>query len=220
MKLEQLRDHLRINILDDQATPQLWSDETLDLYINQAQDEAAIRARLFRRSESITVLAGSNLIDLESDVIEVIQVVLPGYGALEPLDDRALPMQAGVTNRTGRPSRFIPASPVLGMGSQVQIYPTPAFDVQLSVTVNHTPAPLEDAEDECLIPSSRQLAMLHWAAYLAYSMRDSDAEDKTRATSHEQKFIEAFGMRHDAATERSRADKRRHTTRINPLWRC
>lgn len=82
MDLAWLRDRFRTRV-DDREEPMLWSDADVDAFLNEAQREAAVRARLFRDETTpsicqVTLVAGQTRYLLDPRVIEVIHARING----------------------------------------------------------------------------------------------------------------------------------------------
>lgn len=220
MDRAKLRTILRNEFLDDYKEPYLWSDDTLNDLINESKNEVAIRSRLFQSTRNVPFTAGTAVVVMDADIIEVSRVKQAGKRPLdrtsiEEMDDRS----DSWDTRTGTPQDYLGTSILLGGDGKLQVVPIPTEDVTYAVTSYITPPDMTSDATESSIPNNRQWDSLHWAAHLAYSRRDSDAEDSARAAKHEAQFEAAFGYRFDANAERKRAEHRPRRVRMNQDWR-
>lgn len=211
MTLDELRKELR-TLLDDVAQPYLWEDTTLTAYLNEAEREACIRARLIYDEDGtltqLSVGAGENTAALDPLILAVDRVYTVVNGrsrilmrtTVDDLDDQ---LGSYWKTTTGQPSRFYDEQTYLG------VCPTPTVDTDLSLAVWRLPLePMADNDDEPDIAERFHFQLLDWAAHLAFKRRDADAQDQQRAANHEARFTNSFGVRPDANVQRKRRLKK------------
>jgi hypothetical protein len=204
MNLLQLRTAARER-LDDTVQPYGWSDDELNGFINEAVNEAALRARLLIDSTTadcctVDVTLGTATYALNAAVFEVKRVVITdnnrklcrvGY---EDLDRNRLDWE----DDTGMPEYYFLDNEQLGVTSLV-LYPVPDADLTLNLTVFRLPlAAMAQDEDTNEIPERHQSDLLHWACHLAYLKQDADTLNSSKADYYEQKFTQAFGLKQNA----------------------
>lgn len=214
--LSELRNELRLR-LDDVADPQLWSDAELDAYINEAQNEAAIRALLIRDTTTADVVEiamadADEWLDLHESIllIEYAYITHPVSGnkaRITEMGEDELNSSDSVMASKGIPRRFI------HVGQQIRFYPIPNDSIDAQLVVRRLPlAAMIDGADAPEIGKQHHFRMLDWAARCAYMKRDSDAYDSKRAVEHEQLFIKSFGEMQDANVRRKHNQREVDTT--------
>lgn len=218
MKLSDLRTILRAEYLDDVAQPQLWSDSTLDRCINEACSEAVIRARIITDSITVDLLAGEGVYPLPASTLEITRLKVPGILPLTRLSVQQLDESGIWEERDGTPTGYLFTAQAFGGDGDLTIYPIPAAAATATLTIKRMPATLTAGSSIPEIPEHLHLHLLDWAAYRAFSLRDSDANDTARAAKHEAIFDARFGKRLPAVAMPGRADKRSHRTKINSDW--
>lgn len=206
MTLGELRTALRWR-LDDSAAPYLWPDEELNSYINQAVDEACFRARLNIDSSSaavtpVVVTAGVAEYALHSSIIDVLRVwdnvdnhklIKTGFDELDQLYP-SWPSHEGPLMKYVLDLNYYHATGDEDQTHRLTIYPKPAKDTTLSLTVYRLPLePMASDGDVPEIPRQYHSDLLHWAAHLAYLKRDADTSDPNKARDAMQLFEIAFG---------------------------
>jgi hypothetical protein len=197
MTLGELRALARIK-LDDLVEPYLWADDTLNLLINQAQDEALVRS--------------GGIVDDYSPVI-VQGLVLAGNSSY-PVDARILKVESVYTNvralvattaatlaatnpswdvQTGQPTSFI------YNGTTVRLYPIPEVDTMISMSVRRgalTSMTTDTQSPE--VPYPLHNALLHFVLSEAYSLPDADISNPDASAKHLKAFEGVFGPRPSA----------------------
>ncbi|MES2488545.1 MAG: hypothetical protein V4607_02050 [Pseudomonadota bacterium] len=219
MKLKDIIGGLRV-ILDDVAKPYLWQDDKLTAYLNEAQVEACIRARLIPDKDSIitkvTVAANENEVELDPLITHVQRVYGLISGERRSLSRTSIEtLDAEYDGRwpscKGQPRFFYDEIDYLG------VHPTPTVNTSLMLAVYRLPLePMDAADDEPEIPERFQIHLIEWAAHLCFMRRDSDSQDKPRANDHEARFTAIFGERPTANHQRTRRLKK--VPVCKPIW--
>jgi hypothetical protein len=191
---------------DDTKKPQLWSDARLLRYADDAQREAARRARLFLDSDTpaitrVRIRAGTSVGALDPRVIYVRRSRVQGEDCmLVPTYRRDMDFCIGWEQESGTPSRII-----RDWGSQrVKVYPMPVVDTTLVLQVIREPlATLESLDDELEIPARYQRGLVDWMLFRAYSKRDAggDAAENKLALYYDARFTAEFGPMVSAINE-------------------
>lgn len=204
--------------LDDKAPPYLWATPDLTRYINEAQDEAAYRARLLYDDTTpqvveIPLRAGVATYPLHSKVFRIDRAVLLSDGEMlerttkAELDEE----EPRWERRTGMPCAYIESE------GAIRFHPTPIATDTIRLSVWRYPlCPLCTDKDEPEIARIEHMNMLDWAFHLAYLKRDSDVEDRSKAEEYEAKFVRRFGPRETADVYRKRRLRRAIVCR--PEW--
>lgn len=228
MTLGQLIAQARI-LLDDRKAPFLWDDDSLTLWLNEAQREAVERGRLLY-DKVTTALCQINLVEgqyeypLDPLVIDVdVARLRSGRRPLERSTDERF--QCYSKTRVGPAQEFL----VYETGGQLMLrldrqppdptdLPAESYTPILDLQVYRFPlADMVDMSDAPEILSALQLNLIHWAAYRAFSTRDSDAGDSDRADRADATFTRAFGQKIDANVRRKQL---RHRATICRPQRC
>lgn len=212
MKVSQIIAKWRLRA-DDRAAPYLYSDDDGIDFLNEAMDEACIRARLLTDSSTpeiceITLDQAQTTYQLDPRVIEVDHARIDGLRAplcrasFDSLAERASPppMPAGA------PCRYaVQGLPQQGMELTLDRLPADQYTT-LRLTVKRlqlVPLVMPDPNDistdlEPEIARQLHLKLVLWMAHLAYDGRDADASNQQMSANYEARFERAFGKRRSA----------------------
>lgn len=197
---------------DDVAEPTLWTDAEVVSYVNEAQREACIRARLIEDYDTpevtrLALRAGKGLYDIHCSILRVRRVYL--QGAKRTLEPSSVEYQddtgyADWMTRTGTPRWFI----FSGTTSQLRVVDAPSIADTAILRVHRLPLnPMKQPTDRPEIHDKYHFRLLDWALRLAYLKQDADTYDEQKAEKYEVAFAASFGIRLDANVERKHADK-------------
>jgi len=209
MTLEELIAQFRVDA-DDLADGALSSDTAITAWLNEAEAEAAIRARLIHDVStpavcSIPVVAGTIVYPLHASIIEITRAVFMPAGTTTEYDlyltdrveqDRLHP---GWRNRTDTPREAIQTDTTLQLGCIPSTNGT--------ITLEAYRLPLKNIEDAA--SESPEIGRIHhrhlvqWALHKCYSRPDADQHDPGRADKALAEFTKVFGIRPDADYRRS-----------------
>ena len=219
----------------DNVAPYLWSDPEAIEFLNDAQNEAAERARLLRDSTTaeictVAVTAGTAVYLLDRRIISVERA---------KLDSQRLPMQITSTpemdgprsaTRPGWPQQWRANGTWLadsGAGWETQtgtpyflvldaegdrwkarLAGVPTANDTLRLQVFRLPlADIEDEDDEPEISPRLHIRLVDWMEYRAYSKKDTETYDEKLAARAAGAFESAFGERIDANVRRKQEDR-------------
>lgn len=195
----------RQGTLDDIAEPYLWSDEELLDYLDEAQEEAARRARLFLDATTtaivtITLVAGTAVYALDPRVIRVERARVVGQEMplrlllTRDLDARLAnweasidPVSAAVVDWQTDSLRFV------GI-------PQAAGTVNLQV-IRRPLEPLVNMDQELEIRQHHTRNLIHWIAHRAYQKRDAETYHHDKSEMHLGRFEAEFGPAQPAYDE-------------------
>jgi hypothetical protein len=196
------------DVLDDHATPPLYTDDELTRYLNTAVSEACLRARLLKDDSGdacrIALVEGTARYDIAPEVIVVSAVHVDGRS--QPVIrttaarlDRIHPGWSHEVQTNGVPEYaiFDPEQKTL------TLYPAPAAAGTCYLRVWRLPDEsevMEEDQDEPVITLPDPESLKHWALHEAYLKRDSEMYDPDRAAQHEADFERRFGPRPDVHT--------------------
>lgn len=223
MTLDELLTELRTNVLRDRSDiiagdmDSLWSDETLRMYIKDAERRFARQTLLLRDSTTPEVTrfklkTGVTTYPMHASVLSVLSARLTNTSNDLLRSGHAVLAQ-------GAPAEFLTFDPTapytVAPGVPLAYYTdeTMVFASQNTVTLSVYPAPsatendkvmfmrvirlpmsgytVDEMQRESEIPSDYQLDALEWAAYRALRGFDSDAGAPTSAAEHKLAFDEA-----------------------------
>lgn len=200
----------------DKAKPYLWSDDELTKWLNDGEAEAAIRARLIRGSDEISVSAGEATYDLPAGAFDI------QFAELQPADGSdAVAIKASSrrdldTYRRGwrtevvRPEFFILDDQTLTLSSAVDA------DYVLAIEFFRTPADKMAADSDCpAIAEQHHEPLLHWVFHKAYGKQDADGFDPVKSADAEARFTSYFGRRPSADLRRRQNANRPHRNRVH-----
>jgi hypothetical protein len=222
MNLESLLDELRGNVLRDNAElasgpdDQLWSDDTLVRFINDAQSRFARKTLALRDASTpevveVTLATGVSTYDLHEAVVAVqsarydtstIDISRVGRSLMSNLSVGDPPWFDPNTAEvwTPGPPRAFATDETISVETAgavtMKVWPAPS-SVENGKTVYLRVArkPLElftidKLQAVCELPEEYQLDMLEWAAYRALRNSDIDGHS-SRADKHETRFDSA-----------------------------
>jgi hypothetical protein len=215
MTLEDLIAQFRVDS-EDAVEPYLSSDAAATSWLNEAEQEAAIRARLIHDVTTpavctIAVTAGTTVYPLHTAVFEVTRAVFTPVDTTTEYDlyltdrveqDRSHP---GWRTRTDTPREVIQTDTTLQLGC------IPSTDGTISLEAYRLP--LKNIEDQS--SESPEIGRIHhrhlvqWALHRCYSRPDADVHDPDRSAIAQAEFTRVFGIRPDA-------DQRRFTQANRP----
>lgn len=210
-ELGQLREDCREE-LDDEVAPYLFTDAYLNKRLNEAVEEAAIRARLLVESNRadichIELEAGRAQYTLHESIMVIRRAVLAS--------DRSEPLCRTTTaaldghrckwrDETGTPEYLVRDQQARTF--YVSPIPTKADTLQLTVWRTPTDDELMEADDdEPCIDQSYHDKLMHWACFRALSKRDVEQNSTKDADRHLAMFEAAFGARPSATQLQSLA---------------
>lgn len=208
MTREELIRRARLST-QDLAAPYLWADEEWSDFLNEAADQAAIRARLIERDDlAEDVVAGDAYVPYPDAVWSIRRVRLDSRS--EPLDlvDRAMldcNEAPGWEERTGTPWACYEVN------QQLRLYPIPEQGGTVTLTAYCTPRPMRCDDDQPALPGRLHAYLLDWALHLAYSKQDTETFDAQKSGKHEAAFEARFGpMPEEKVLRQMRLNVRRH----------
>jgi len=212
MTLKQLVERFREDA-SDLVEPYLFSQEFVEDALNEAQAEAAIRARLLFECDSrticeITLVPGKSVYPLHESLYEISRLERVEDG--QP--DAVLELKSQEWLDRKYPNWRNDHSHVLPYATQLdtklRLATPPKQAGLLRLEGYRLPLCLMRAErDTPEIHTAHHEQLVHWALHRAFSRPDADGFDPQRAASALGKFTDYFGLRPDANLRRdSRED--------------
>lgn len=220
MTLEQLIAQFRVDS-EDKLEPYLFSDESITQWLNEAQEEACIRALLLKDWATadvvqIPVTAGLSMYVPNPLIINITRATfVPVAGDKQVL----LSTNEYELDRIKSDWRDLVEPPcfIIHHDTQIRLACTPDTDGVLNLEVNRLPlAPMASDMDSPEIAAIHHRHLVKWALHRAFSIPDSETVDANRAALAEVEFTRVFGRSPDADTRRSHeADRPHHNL---PCW--
>ena len=208
MNLGELIDDFRQDEMDD-ATPPLNSDQKLTRLFNEADEEAAIRSNLLRKTIDFDLVPGDFEIDLPPEIIEIRAARIVEGGQtyhLEPTDryeqDR---LYRDWRDTTTRPTSFIHDDKSLTLNRIVE-----TTSVLYLECYRLPEKKMADYSDEPEIAAVHHRKLSGWVRFRVYSTPDADYGDKTKAAQGLADFEDYFGHRPRADNRRANNANRPH----------
>lgn len=208
MNLQQLIERFRIEA-DDRAAPYLWPDEWLAPWFSEAQDEAAVRARLLMDDYTtalteIAVTAGVASYPLHPKLYEIAAMdFVPEVGYVQPVyltsRERLDRERAGWRDEP----QSTPTS-AIQTDTRLRLVPVPSVPGTLRLEGYRLPfKALANDNDKPEIHEAHHIHLVDWALYRAFGKPDADAHDPQRSKEALGRFESYFGRRPDADLRRS-----------------
>lgn len=221
MNLKDLKTRFRA-LSRDKEEDFLTVDEDLTEWLNEAVEEACIRARLIREEAlpqvcEIGLDVGTHTYKLHPSVYEIISIRLqPGNGD-QPrpitLKSREWMDSNHCDWRTWATTQRIPAEIAIQDDTSIRLAGYTEVDDVLLLECYRLPLnPMCRGEDAPEIHAMHHRKLVHWALHRAFGVPDSDLFDRDRSALAEREFTKYFGLRPDADARRStRTDVVHHT---------
>ena len=223
MTLGELITVTRIH-LRDTMLPYQVDDALLILFLNEAQQEAAIRGRLLRATPKTApmlckqhIASGLSTLTLNDSIYEI------SHQEWEQGSERwcmELTSREWMDNKVPRWRSLAPGNPryLIQDGQELQIAPPPAVDGMVLLEGYRLPVPMEDVNnDEPDIPQVHHLKLIQWALHRSMSSPGSELYDEQKAAIAESEFTRYFGLAPDSDMRRAtRQDVPHHNVAVLP----
>lgn len=210
MNLRSLIDRCRL-VTQDTERPYLWADDEFIEALNEAADDACIRARLIEKDDiELDQAANDAYVEIPEWLWSIQRVTFSGR-KLDLCDKQMLDEREGMDweSRTAD----IPIA-CYEVGGQLRLYPTPTTAGAVVAHGFCTPAsPMADDEDEpdWLRPRLHE-KLVDGALAITYMKNDADAFNPGAADRYAADFEKTFGPRPDEkVVRRLRINVRRFT---------
>lgn len=204
MNLGELIEAYRYESKDTNVPPFVSDDKALE-FANQAENEACRRSGLLRDSKSnvccAQVSANEATVEISPKIIDIVRVKtsLSPYPLSFTQTDAMDSCMPGWEDHSGIPTTYITDYQT----GVIRLYPTPASDCDISMTVTRIPlSPMEDDEDCPEIREDTHPALVKWMLYRAYSSDDSDLFNPKQAEKSLREFEIEFGTKKSIRNER------------------
>ncbi len=217
MTLEDFIDEFR-RVRDDSASGQLWSDDEITTYANDAVKEACERALLIedRLTDDcclVSLEADTASYELHASVLKVKRVTIDGRPLRETSVEAEDQADGFWENRTGTPQRYMRDG-----DSSIRFVPTPIAAADVQLTVYRTPLVPMVSGNSPEIKDLYHLRLMPWIYRCALLKTDSETFDKEGSAINEGIFTASFGQRPDANVQRKRRDQRPPVVSMGSSW--
>ena len=169
----------------DEAEGQLWSDELILRYFDEAQTAFCRQTDGIPDKILVTVSAGSNRLRFNPRIKKVRAATIPGSHSLE--------LMSVEQARPSRESSGVPRTIVMGTNKgTAEVHPTPTVDTQVLLDVLRLPLnDITHPSDESEVDDIYATDLMMFALYRAYSRPDPDTMDRVRADYFRGQFDDA-----------------------------
>ena len=217
MRLDDLIRQFRVRA-NDVVEPHLFADQDVIDWLNDAEEQACVRARLIREDElesvcRIALTPGTHTYALNPLVYEIISLwIKPASGRKRPVTLRSrewlnhhLPEWRDFTR---------PAEITIQDDTTVRIVGAVEVGDTLELECYRLPLrPMANDTDKPEIHQAHHQHLIDWALHRAFSVPDAEAFDPNRAALAEQAFTRYFGPLPDSDMRRiTRHDVVHHNT--------
>lgn len=218
MNLDQLETSFRADA-DDKVKPYLWSRDEVVGWLNEAQEQACIRAKLiFEKSDSqiceISVSPSSGSIYEISDAItEIVYATLTdSSGAVYQLGindsfelDRIKPLWRTTTDRPEN---------IIHRDNSIELDSIPDGDYTLNLEVYRLPSlDMANDDDKPEINRTHHIHLVQWALHRAYQKPDAETLNPQKSAEAEARFTDYFGELPDASMRKDQNSNRPHVNK-------
>lgn len=222
MRLSELLSRFRVEA-NDKVQPYFNEDTDVIAWLNDAVEEACIRARLLHEFANpdmckITVVAGNSQYPLHDSLYELTSLRFEPEGgrcdrAVELTSEEMLSKTYYEDWRTRKGTPYFAIQSDTGL----RLVPTPDEAGQLILEGYRLPLiPMDANDDSPEINKTHHVHLVQWALHKAFSIPDTEFFDPNRAQIAEMKFTEYFGERPDADLRRMTREDIPHVSL--PFW--
>lgn len=218
MTVKELIARFRV-LANDKAEPYFWADEEIIYWLDDAQQEAAIRGRLINEQHDaemcvVAVEAGRAAYEHHKLMYEF------DYAAFDGGNGRNCLYLISVEemNRLMPQWRTASGEPKYALQDDTRIILSPVPDVAGTLYLGgyRLPKPLLSADDEPEINRAHHRHLLQWVLYQAFGIPDTEMFDPNRAQESKYNFERYFGLQTDSDLRRITREDVPHTTK--PFW--
>jgi hypothetical protein len=207
---------IRANDIDHQAP--FWKDESIILWLNEAQKEAAIRGRLLHDRIEIYLNAGEDeysLVDMGCPQLYEIEeaFITHGHKGKYKIDVVSEEFIKDLDHRWQFRWQF-PNDPhyLIQHDTKIRVFPRPTKSWRMVLSGFRLPHVITELMDSPEINPIHHPHLVDWALFRAFQVPDADGFDPDRAKEAEAHFTQYFGFPVDSDFRRAtRRDEPHHT---------
>lgn len=205
---------------DDKVLPYLWSDDDVIAWLDEAEQEAAIRAHLLPEKTDAAICQVAVTADVASYSLHT-SVLDISYARFETAGGDKMRLQ--VVSPDGMDTIWacwrdaISDRPryLIQDEQTATLVPTPSESGTLQLEVHRLPLESIESRGAPEIGLAHHRHLVNWVLFKAFSKPDAETIDPARAAKAEEEFIRYFGLRHDAQLGRDMsADQPHHNIAI------
>lgn len=199
MNLGELRDTFRRDVKDT-STPYLFSDESIDEWINEAEEEACLRGRLIFDNETPTICeigttTDTTRYDLHESITELVHASITKSSG-EVVDLSILDRREADRLQYDRRTLTQEPTAIIHHDTWIEYDCIPEADYTLNIEVYRTPKnPMANDGDTPEINARHHKRLLDWVKHKAFEIPDTDTMDLGRTMKYEARFERYFGKR-------------------------
>ena len=214
MNLGEMIDEFRV-LSQDNFAPYFCGSDELIKWFNDAEAEAAIRARLIHDSDEIGISAGETHLALPARMFEICYIELcDAAGTFFPIKESTRDVldaeTPGWRHRIERPEFYIVDDTEIVLGA------IPDANYTLYVEFLRTPrARLENSSDTPEIHPAHHEGLIQWVLHKAFGKPDADLFDPVKSKDAESAFVRQFGKRPTADLRKRQNANRPHRNRLH-----
>ena len=202
MNRGELRDLAREQ-LRDTLEPYYCSNDQLNAYLNEAEQEACIRAKLLYDTDSIPLIAEQAVYNLDVQFFLFDRFALGGANTYRPLSTGTIHQMDAVRPDWEETSSGIPEIALLDhVPSKLRLWPTPSADLAgLPLRLRGFRLPIMLMQSDAQAPEIDPIwheSLIDWVRYRFYTTHDADMRSSELAAHHLALFERRFGVRPSA----------------------
>lgn len=219
MTLDDLIAQFRVDS-GDKLEPYLCTDEEVTAWLDEAQDEAAIRARLLHESTladlcQIPVTAGVHTYTLHRLMGELSYVGWMAEGDSRVVELELVSREDLDARKPGWRQRNDRVAFAIQDDTRIRLAYTPAVPGVLTLEGYRRPLKSLEMSGKPEIGDIHHRHLVHWALYRCFDRPDAELFDADRAAREQAAFTKVFGLRPDADARRSTRHDQHQT---NQAW--
>lgn len=210
MRIGELITVFRTSRTKDTKKPYLWPDSELIPFFAEAEDEAALRAKLLFDTDELSVSSGETSIDLPEKLFDI------QYAELRDADGKSFEItgssrqvldstRPGWRGRVERPREYVHDDKTLALSA----IPDQGYTLYLEF-YRLPKRPVTSLTDAPEIHDVHHLYLIEWVLHKAYSKPDADTLNPGAAAKAEGEFTRQFGFRPNADMRRRQNANRPH----------
>ena len=205
----------------DEVTPYLWEDAFVLDCLNEAEREAADRARLIYDDTTlhVPIVSGQRGSFVDPHILDIERAAFHAEGNTRPptrlkILDR-LEIDRLELGRIPGATGGLPTVLVYDGNEHVELVPAPRRNGTLMLGAYRWPIRNFGMEESPEIPVVHHMGLVDWALFRAFSIPDADEANERLAAFYHERFEKYFGRRVDA---RKRRPQRANKPHVNKLW--
>ena len=220
MQLKHLIEAFRTDAKDN-VKPYIWDDALVTRWLNEAQEQAAVRARLLLEDTNdevcrIDLQPGAKTYPLHESLYEIASVRL--YASDTDSCPRLLPIVSREWLDHNVPGWRNTQSPVQWLiqgETTLRVVGSVQAGARLQLEGYRLPlCCMKHEHDQPEIHRASHMQLVHWALHKAFSQPDADGFDPTRSVAAETAFTHYFGHQPDSDLRRQTREDTPHTTML------